>query len=134
MRLALDNAALNRGIVVATPTSLKSIMLVYIETLRLLDEMAAKADKTAAAREKAEALSSKARELAGILSRLQSGVMLLDEVPSHLNCATNHSPSCASICPSTCQSNCSPFRCRVVPFVLALELRQSMSDACPLAH
>jgi thiol-disulfide isomerase/thioredoxin len=38
MRLNLENSVRNRGIVVATPTSIKSVMLVYIETLRNLHE------------------------------------------------------------------------------------------------
>ena len=35
---SLVNARDNRGVVVATPTTLKSIQLVYVETLQRLDE------------------------------------------------------------------------------------------------
>ena len=38
MRLNLENSVRNRGVVVATPTSIKSVMLVYIETLRNMHE------------------------------------------------------------------------------------------------
>lgn len=33
MRRSLENAAANRGVVVATPTTMKSIMLSYIEVI-----------------------------------------------------------------------------------------------------
>jgi hypothetical protein len=38
MRRSLENAAANRGVVVATPTTLKSVMLSYIEILQHLRE------------------------------------------------------------------------------------------------
>ena len=88
MRLNLENAVRNRGVVVATPTSIKSIMLVYVETLRNLDECwrqnVAKGTKSAASRpfnrERIEVLSKQAKELQGILRLFRQGVMLLDEV------------------------------------------------------
>mmetsp|Transcript_74196 Transcript_74196/g.197960 ORF Transcript_74196/g.197960 Transcript_74196/m.197960 type:complete len:3050 (-) Transcript_74196:601-9750(-) len=82
-RLALENATRNRGVVVATPTSLKSVMLVYIETLRLLDEAANPPPGSGARRTPKETIdgwAKQARELAGILSLFREGVMLLDEV------------------------------------------------------
>eukprot|EP00961_Rhodomonas_salina_P160937 2166971-Rhodomonas_salina.2 len=80
MRLALQNAAQNRGVVVATPTTLKSIMLVYVETLRQLDEINQGGKVRASARENAELLGAQAAELAGIIKLFNNGVMLLDEV------------------------------------------------------
>lgn len=79
MRLTLENAARNRGIVVATPTSLKSVMLVYIETLRMLDE-AWHTTGRPPSRDTIDSWTSQAKELAGILSLFKDGVMLLDEV------------------------------------------------------
>ena len=81
MRLTLENAARNRGIVVATPTSLKSVMLVYIETLRNLDEASrGGVSGRSSMRETINAWNRQAKELAGILSLFKQGVMLLDEV------------------------------------------------------
>lgn len=85
MRLNLENSVRNRGIVVATPTSIKSVMLVYIETLRNLHEVWGQ-HKTGPGpprpinREKIELLGQQAKELSGILKLFRGGVMLLDEV------------------------------------------------------
>lgn len=80
MRLTLENAARNRGIVVATPTSLKSVMLVYIETLRMLDEAWHSSTGRPPSRETIDGWTRQAKELAGILNLFKDGVMLLDEV------------------------------------------------------
>jgi thiol-disulfide isomerase/thioredoxin len=80
MRLTLENAARNRGIVVTTPTSLKSVMLVYIETLRNLNEASSGGPGRPSLRENVAAWNRQAKELAGILSLFKEGVMLLDEV------------------------------------------------------
>ena len=83
MRLNLENSARNRGIVVATPTSIKSVMLVYIETLRNLQEswsQHATGPTRSINRERVDQLSKQATELQGILSLFKQGVMLLDEV------------------------------------------------------
>ena len=80
MRLTLENAARNRGIVVTTPTSLKSVMLVYIETLRNLNEASVGGSGRPSTRESVTAWTRQAKELAGILSLFKEGVMLLDEV------------------------------------------------------
>jgi thiol-disulfide isomerase/thioredoxin len=80
MRLTLENAARNRGIVVATPTSLKSVMLVYIETLRMLDEAWHSSTGRPPSREAIDGWTRQAKELAGILNLFKDGVMLLDEV------------------------------------------------------
>jgi thiol-disulfide isomerase/thioredoxin len=75
MRRGLENAAVNRGVVVATPTTVKSILLSYIETLQHLKEahlvgIAARVDE----------LKSQADELSRILQLFKDGIMLLDEV------------------------------------------------------
>eukprot|EP01038_Epipyxis_sp_PR26KG_P004031 gene4031-5768_t len=75
MRRSLENAASNRGVVVATPTTLKSIMLSYIEVLQHLKE-----SQSLGMRTKAEELKTQADELAKILKLFNDGVMLLDEV------------------------------------------------------
>ena len=80
MRLTLENAARNRGIVVATPTSLKSVMLVYVETLRMLDDAWHSPKGRPPSRESIDAWTRQATELAGILGLFKDGVMLLDEV------------------------------------------------------
>ena len=86
MRLTLENSVRNRGIVVATPTSIKSVMLVYIETLRNLNECWSQQTTSKNSRvrpvdrERVEQLSKQATELQGILRLFRQGVMLLDEV------------------------------------------------------
>jgi len=76
MRRSLENAAANRGVVVATPTTLKSIMLSYIETLQQIRE----AKEAGGMRMKLQELTANAAELAKILALFKEGVMLLDEV------------------------------------------------------
>eukprot|EP00961_Rhodomonas_salina_P098909 1330621-Rhodomonas_salina.1 len=49
MRRSLENAVRNRGVVVATPTTIKSIMLVYIEALRRIHDSPAAAPDSEAA-------------------------------------------------------------------------------------
>ena len=73
MRRSLENAVLNRGIVVATPTTLKSIMLSYIE----VEQQLKLTELTFAQREKFKVQS---HELCKILTLFKEGVMLLDEV------------------------------------------------------
>ena len=96
MRRSLENAAANRGVVVATPTTLKSVMLSYIEVLQQL-----KAAHTEGIRAKVEDLKVQCEELSKILLLFRNGVMLLDEVDlilhplkSELNfpIGLNHSP------------------------------------------
>jgi hypothetical protein len=77
MRRSLANAASNRGVVIATPTTVKSVMLSYIECLELLSE--AKEQRVQQPAKMAE-LSIQARELKQILQMFQDGVMLMDEV------------------------------------------------------
>lgn len=76
MRRSLENAAANRGVVVATPTTLKSIMLSYIETLQQIRE----AKAIGGMRMKLAELTANAAELGKILTLFKNGVMLLDEV------------------------------------------------------
>jgi hypothetical protein len=75
MRRSLENAAANRGVVVATPTTLKSVMLSYVEILQQLKESQASGVKA-----KTVELHSQADELCKILALFKSGIMLLDEV------------------------------------------------------
>lgn len=75
MRRSLENAAKNRGIVVATPTTIKSIMLSYIEVLQHINEFKSLGQHT-----KVVELAAQASELAKILKLFREGVMLLDEV------------------------------------------------------
>jgi hypothetical protein len=75
MRRGLENAAANRGVVVATPTTLKSVMLSYVEVLQRLKEA-----HTSGMRSKVEELKIQAEELAKILGLFKKGIMLLDEV------------------------------------------------------
>jgi hypothetical protein len=77
MRLTLQNAVRSRGIVVATPTSLKSVMLVYIETLRMLDTAWHSQAGAVPSPEDIKSWTQKANELAEILSIFKNGVMLL---------------------------------------------------------
>eukprot|EP00457_Paulinella_chromatophora_P000002 gb/GEZN01000002.1/.p1 GENE.gb/GEZN01000002.1/~~gb/GEZN01000002.1/.p1 ORF type:complete len:6816 (+),score=1425.09 gb/GEZN01000002.1/:114-20561(+) len=74
---SLENAIRNRGIVVATPTSVKSIMLSFVETLGNLR----KAKESAAVDgRRLKQLELQATELAKVLQTFREGVMLLDEV------------------------------------------------------
>lgn len=75
MRRSLENAAKNRGIVVATPTTIKSIMLSYIEVLQHVSEAKAMGMHT-----KVKEYGGQANELSKILKLFREGVMLLDEV------------------------------------------------------
>ena len=75
MRRGLENATSNRGIVIATPTTLKSVMLSYIETLQHLREA-----HINGARSKVVELSSQAEEFQKILQIFRDATMLLDEV------------------------------------------------------
>ena len=75
MRRSLENAASNRGVVVATPTTVKSIMLSYVEVLLHLKEA-----HTDGIKSKLGDLKKQAEELAKILKLFNEGVMLLDEV------------------------------------------------------
>jgi len=96
MRRGLENAVRNRGIVVATPTTVKSIMLAYVETLEkisrakdegvTLKQMAIATGGKPARGEKSPgsaltlALDEQAEELQKILELFRNGSMLLDEV------------------------------------------------------
>ena len=75
MRRSLENAARNRGVVVATPTTIKSISLSYIEVLQQLKEA-----YSIGVRSKLDDLKVQAEELSKILTLFKDGVMLLDEV------------------------------------------------------
>jgi hypothetical protein len=75
MRRSLENAARNRGVVVATPTTVKSVMLSYVEVLQHLKEA-----YSLGVRSKLDELKVQAEELAKILKLFKDGVMLLDEV------------------------------------------------------
>jgi hypothetical protein len=75
MRRGLENATSNRGIVIATPTTLKSVMLSYIEILQHLREAHANGAKS-----KVTELSAQAEEFQKILKMFESATMLLDEV------------------------------------------------------
>ena len=75
MRRGLENATSNRGIVVATPTTLKSVMLSYIEVLHKIMEA-----HQSGARTKVAELQKQAEEFQQILKIFQNGTMLLDEV------------------------------------------------------
>ncbi len=75
MRRGLENATANRGIVIATPTTLKSVMLSYIEVLQHLKEAHANGTKS-----KIAELKTQAEEFTQILKIFREGIMLLDEV------------------------------------------------------
>lgn len=75
MHRSLQNAKRNRGVVVATPTTLKSIQLVYVETLQRLDTYRREGPFS-----KVQELSFECHELAKILQTFREGVLLLDEV------------------------------------------------------
>ena len=72
---SLRGAVENRGIVVATPTSVKSIMLCYLENLNMRIETS---EQTGA--ESAKKLRFQTQGFDKILRLFKSGVMLLDEV------------------------------------------------------
>ena len=69
---SLQNSVLNRGVVVATPTAVKSVMLCFIETLNN-NAMIRKPKEKALQR-------SRIREFTKVLGLFRRGVMLLDEV------------------------------------------------------
>lgn len=75
MRRGLENAAVNRGVVVATPTTIKSVLLSYLEVLQRLKEAHSVGIKA-----KVDELKIQAEELSKILSLFKDGIMLLDEV------------------------------------------------------
>ena len=75
IRRNLENAVANRGVVVATPTTLKSIMLSYIEVLQHLREA-----HSIGVVSTIEELKFQATELSKILHLFRDSVMLLDEV------------------------------------------------------
>ena len=72
---SLSNARKNRGVVVATPTTLKSIQLVYVETLQRLDDAKRNGPKDRAAK-----LGAEVTELKAVLETFRGSVLLLDEV------------------------------------------------------
>ena len=101
MRKHLENARLNRGVVVATPTTLKSIMLSYIEVLRHMQDLVSTQPElllaltkergntsngsemlssALASSEKGRQYMTQAKELREVLTIFQEGIMLLDEV------------------------------------------------------
>jgi hypothetical protein len=75
MRRSLENAAKNRGVVVATPTTIKSIMLSYVEVLQHMKEA-----HSIGMFSKVTELKEQAEEFVKILGIFKAGVMLLDEV------------------------------------------------------
>eukprot|EP01038_Epipyxis_sp_PR26KG_P004458 gene4458-6304_t len=75
MYRSLSNAVRNRGVVVATPTALKSVMLSYIEALNNLAE-----SRKMGLYAKVEELKAIVLELSKILQLFEDGIMLLDEV------------------------------------------------------
>ena len=85
---ALTNAKRNRGVVVATPTTLKSIQLVYVETLQRLEEAMRKQkaaqNSSGGGKQTGKAsvaeLTEQVGELAKVLQTFREGVLLLDEV------------------------------------------------------
>ena len=73
---ALENAAKNRGIVVATPTAIKSVMLTYVETMEHL-----KLARAGEFNEKTvDTLVKESTELQAVMRIFKQGCMLLDEV------------------------------------------------------
>ncbi len=75
MRRGLENATANRGVVVVTPTTLKSVMLCYVEMLQRIKEA-----KQSGMKSKLPELETQATELSKILTLFRDGTMLLDEV------------------------------------------------------
>mmetsp|Transcript_2417 Transcript_2417/g.3236 ORF Transcript_2417/g.3236 Transcript_2417/m.3236 type:complete len:3692 (+) Transcript_2417:353-11428(+) len=71
----LVNAKKNRGVVVATPTTLKSIQLVYVETIQRLDEA-----RKSGPKDTVLTLSAQLLELKNVLQTFRESVLLLDEV------------------------------------------------------
>eukprot|EP00457_Paulinella_chromatophora_P000019 gb/GEZN01000019.1/.p1 GENE.gb/GEZN01000019.1/~~gb/GEZN01000019.1/.p1 ORF type:complete len:4425 (-),score=920.40 gb/GEZN01000019.1/:221-11590(-) len=80
LHTSLQNAIRNRGIVVATPTAIKSIMLSYVETLMALRNMSQGDLGAEQVLVRLEKLKLQAQELAKVLQTFREGVMLLDEV------------------------------------------------------
>eukprot|EP00750_Incisomonas_marina_P014138 INCI17609.11.p1 GENE.INCI17609.11~~INCI17609.11.p1 ORF type:complete len:5029 (+),score=1065.32 INCI17609.11:298-15384(+) len=72
MYRSLQNSVLNRGVVVATPTSVKSVMLCFIESLNNSADMRKPAEQAVQ--------RSRIREFTKVLGLFRRGVMLLDEV------------------------------------------------------
>jgi hypothetical protein len=72
---SLTNAKKNRGVVVATPTTLKSVQLVYVETMQRLDEA-----RRTGPKDRASALADQLKELKAVLQTFRESVLLLDEV------------------------------------------------------
>jgi thioredoxin len=75
MYRSLENAKRNRGVVVATPTTLKSIQLVFVETLERLG-----VHRREGPQSRVQELTFQTHELAKILQTFREGVLLLDEV------------------------------------------------------
>mmetsp|Transcript_21594 Transcript_21594/g.31811 ORF Transcript_21594/g.31811 Transcript_21594/m.31811 type:complete len:2705 (-) Transcript_21594:384-8498(-) len=75
IRRSLENACSNRGVVVATPTAVKSIMLSYLERIRQYQESQDLGNRASARKHAEEAV-----ELQKILKIMKDGVTLLDEV------------------------------------------------------
>ena len=71
-RKSLENAIRNRGIVVATPTSVKSCMLNYLETQMQLAQ--------ATSKKQAAILNAKASELAKVLKLFNEGELNLKDL------------------------------------------------------
>lgn len=75
VRRSLQNAVTGRGVVIATPTTIKSIMLSYLEVLQQLKDA-----HNLALRSRINDLKTQAEELTKILQLFKNGIMLLDEV------------------------------------------------------
>lgn len=75
MLQSIENARKNRGVIVATPTTLKSFQLVYIETLQRIEETTRCGEIT-----RSKELTLQAKEMAKVLQIFHDGVVLLDEV------------------------------------------------------
>ncbi len=71
MRRGLENAVKNRGVVVATPTTIKSVMLCYVEVLQHLKECKATNQVS-----KLADFKQQASELAKVLTLFKEGVMV----------------------------------------------------------
>lgn len=96
MRKSLENACANRGVVVATPTTLKSIMLSYIEVLQNIKENKECGIQSS---KKLTEYKTQAEELSKILMLLRSGIMLLDEVDLILHPLKSELSKCFLLCP-----------------------------------
>ena len=77
---SIENARKNRGVIVATPTTLKSFQLVYIETLQRVRETSRIGEAT-----RSKEVTLQAKEMAKILQIFHNGVLLLDEVDMALH-------------------------------------------------